>query len=57
MCLISETYKEESISYCFTDAAFTVVYACGVLFVGDLLAAFVFRNQSFEIDGHQSSGR
>lgn len=31
--------------------------ACGVFFAGELLAAFVFRNQSFEIDGHQSSGR
>lgn len=44
MCLISENvYKEESISYCFKDTAFSVDNAWGWP-LGEMLVAFIFRN-------------
>lgn len=43
MCLISEKYKEESISYCFKDTAFSVDNAWGWP-LGEMLVAFIFRN-------------
>lgn len=53
MCLTSEKYKEESISYCFKDAAFSVNDVQGMFFLGELLAAFIIKTQSFEIGGHE----
>lgn len=51
MYLISEEHKKESISYCFKDTAFSADNAWGWP-LGEVLVAFIFRNESFEIDGH-----
>lgn len=47
MCLISEKDKEPSMLYYFKDATFKVHNVCRVFLLGEVLAGFIFKNQSF----------
>ena len=57
MCLISEKDKEPSMLYYFKDATFNVDNVCRVCLLGEELAGFIFKNQSFEIRWNKQEGQ